>query len=535
MAATAGLFEIVKEAYLHNRVTQVEMFAQQLQASGIAVLSPPGGHAVFLDMDDLFRGCNRKPDDYASVGFTLELIRAYGVRAVEAGHFGWEWDKKSPEERIKIPNLVRFSVPRHVMSDQHINYTVAAIKKLHDQRHKIPNVIITRGKNMRLRHFSCGLKPAPVAPNIKSTYLEEATYQLSQLSEAVEQDPVAMKQILSAMALTAGKWGQMPIPKEADLSGQVWLSGVSNDHSPFEYSLVIAQSTGKTELRFMVEAQPVKNNLACAGMEALALNELIEKEYGEKVSFGRFNTLRDLFIPSHFDGQGKLGAWHSCAMSETGPEWKIYLNPQVSGIEKAMAVAREAFERLSILDAWRLLESTMSSIDSILYFSLDLSPYEGDARVKVYVTHTGVTAADIAAKHSKICPGSDSYEIQRFLRTMAGGSRGPYQGKEVLSCFAFTSGSPECPVGTVHFPMDAYVLNDEEAKSRIEQYFTESGSGVLPVCRERYLKALYAVQRRPLAQGSGIHAWVSLKIKPGGALVNTFYFSPELFWYGAVH
>jgi tryptophanase len=366
MAATAGLFEIVKEVYLRNRVTQVQMFAQQLQASGIAVLSPPGGHAVFLDMDDFFRGCNRKPDDYTSVGFTLELIRAYGVRALEAGPFGWEWDKKSPEERIKIPNLVRFALPRHVMSDQHINYTVTAIKKLHDQRHTIPNVVITRGKNMRLRHFSCGLKPVPVASNIKTTYLEEATYQLPQLAEAIEQDAVATKQILRAMASTAGKWGQMPIPKEADLSGEVWLSGVSNDHSPFEYSLVITQSTGKTELRFMVEAQPAKNNLACAGIEALALNEAIEKEYGQKVSFGRFNSLRDLFIPSHLDDHGKLVAWHSCVMSETGPEWKIYLNSQISGKEKAMAVIREALERLNILEAWWLFGSTISSNDSIL-------------------------------------------------------------------------------------------------------------------------------------------------------------------------
>jgi tryptophanase len=149
--------------------------------------------------------------------------------------------------------------------------------------------------------------------------------------------------------------------------------------------------------------------------------------------------------------------------------------------------------------------------------------------VKVYVTHAGATAADIAAKHAVICPSSDSYEIQRFFRTLAGGSRGSYQGKGMVSCFAFTSKSPKCPVGTVYFPMDAYVPNDEEAKRRIEQYFTESGSDVLPVCREKYLKALYAVQRRPLAQGSGLHAWVGLKVKPGGALVNTFYFSPELF------
>jgi tryptophanase len=73
----------------------------------------------------------------------------------------WEWDKKSSEERKKCPDLVRFAAPRHVLSEEHINYTVTAIKTLYYNRHMIPNVAITRGKDMNLRHFSSGLKPVP--------------------------------------------------------------------------------------------------------------------------------------------------------------------------------------------------------------------------------------------------------------------------------------------------------------------------------------------------------------------------------------
>lgn len=123
MAASAGLYQVTDQAYLRNRITQVQSFAQKLQANGIAVLSPPGGHAVYLDMDHFFFGCNRKPEDFASVGFTLELIKDYGIRAAEAGPFGWAYDLKPAEERAKIPNLVRFAVPRHVYSDEHIDYT----------------------------------------------------------------------------------------------------------------------------------------------------------------------------------------------------------------------------------------------------------------------------------------------------------------------------------------------------------------------------------------------------------------------------
>ena len=136
MAAAAGLYQVTNQSYLGGRITQVQQFAQKLQANGIAVLSPPGGHAVYLDMDAFFFGCNRKPEDFASVGFTLQLIKDYGIRAAEAGPFGWAYDLKKPDdpERAKIPNLVRFAVPRHVYSDEHINYTVAAIKELYDRK-----------------------------------------------------------------------------------------------------------------------------------------------------------------------------------------------------------------------------------------------------------------------------------------------------------------------------------------------------------------------------------------------------------------
>lgn len=143
MAATAGLYEVTKQAYLANRITQVQKFATKVQAAGVAVLSPPSGHAIYLDMDDFFLGCGRSPGDFASVGFSLELLKDYGIREAETGPFGWAWDLQTEQERADIPNLVRFAVPRHAMSDDHIDYTVAAIRELHSRRHSIPNVVIT--------------------------------------------------------------------------------------------------------------------------------------------------------------------------------------------------------------------------------------------------------------------------------------------------------------------------------------------------------------------------------------------------------
>jgi len=523
MATVAGLFEVTKEPYLRGRIGQVQRFAQKLQEAGIPLLLPPGGHAVYLEMNGFFTGCDRKPDDFASVGFTLELIKAFGVRAAEAGPFGWEWDKKSPEEQKKIPNLVRFAVPRHVLSEDHINYAVASIKSLHDRRHTIPNVVITRGKEMRLRHFSSGLKPVPVSTKILGSYTNEASRQLTHLSNALDQEDEKRVQLISAFKLAAGRWGEEPIPQT--LNPSAWLSNVSNDNAFFEYSVAIDQTSGEAELRFLIEAQPEINSISKAQKSALDLNKNIADKYRSRISLKRWNSIRELFMPSR--PQGMFAAWYSYASAKQGPEWKIYLNTYAAGPQNAISITRQAFERLGLKASWDLVQEILSKNESVVYFSLDLSSDTDHARVKVYVSHPGTSASEIAQKHVQICPNADSYKIQQFCSYMAGGPLGPYHAKSLLSCFAFTSEKPTEPEGTIHFPVIAYAKDDAEIQERVERYM--AALSVSPLFKERYRKTISAVQRRPLAANVGLHAWVSLKQGANGKRSNTFYLSPELF------
>ncbi|CAP61484.1 uncharacterized protein PODANS_4_1090 [Podospora anserina S mat+] len=536
MAASAGLYQVTDQAYLCHRITQVQSFAQKLQANGVAVLSPPGGHAVYLDMDQFFFGCNRKLEDFAAVGFTIELIKKYGIRAAEAGPFGWAYDLKPIEERSKIPNLVRFAVPRHVYSDEHIDYTVAAIKDLYERRHTVPNAVITRGKHMKLRHFSAGLKPVAVDQAINDSFLGEASRQLRHLSTATGQDAAAAEELIQALALVTGEWGKTAVPKQLDTTR--WTSSVSNDGSAVEYSVSIDQGTGKAELRFLTEAQPLENSWAHLVEAALRANQDIGKSYPSIVSLERFDAIRDLFLPPSSRREMKLAAWHSCAWSTSkGPQWKIYLDPCAAGKESATQTAREAFSRLGLDTGWRLIEGLLGPNDHVIYFSLDLASNTEEARVKVYIAHGGADAtsravvAEVAQKHASICPDADAFEIQRFFAAMAGDEFGrdnsSNRRKSLFSCFAFSGKTGERPVGTVHFPVDAYAADDAEVKRRVDGYLIDVGASV--AARERYAMVLAAAQRRPLSDGRGIHAWVSLKQRAGGKMDNTLYLCPEMF------
>jgi tryptophanase len=159
MSIATGLYEVTSETYLKDRIAQIQYFATSLAQKGVPVVLPPGGHAVYINMDKFFEGTNMKVDDFGGVGFTIELVKHYGIRACELGPFAFEWDNKTSEQRRGILNLVRFAIPRNVYNRSHIDYAVAAIIELYKNREQIPKVRISRGSELRLRHFQSGLKP----------------------------------------------------------------------------------------------------------------------------------------------------------------------------------------------------------------------------------------------------------------------------------------------------------------------------------------------------------------------------------------
>lgn len=159
IALASSLYETVDWNALRKRIFLVREFARKLAEKGVPVILPAGGHAIYLNMDKFFEGIDMKIDDFGGIGFTIELLKHYGIRACELGPFAFEWDKKTLEQRKSIFNLVRFAIPWNAYNISHIDYAVAAITELYNNREKIPKVRISRGAELRLRHFQTGLQP----------------------------------------------------------------------------------------------------------------------------------------------------------------------------------------------------------------------------------------------------------------------------------------------------------------------------------------------------------------------------------------
>ena len=158
MALAVGMYESCDFNYMEERVAQCNYLAEGFYDAGVVL--PAGGHAVYINMDEFFDG-KRGHDTFAGQGFSVELIRRYGIRTSELGDYSMEYDLKTPEQQAEVANVVRFAIDRSRLTKEHLDYVIAAVKALYEDRESIPNMRIVWGTNLPMRHFHAFLEPYP--------------------------------------------------------------------------------------------------------------------------------------------------------------------------------------------------------------------------------------------------------------------------------------------------------------------------------------------------------------------------------------
>lgn len=154
MALVEGLKQVTEFPYLDNRISQVKDFGESLVSAGIPVVTPIGGHAVYLDVNLFFQDTKLRTNDFGGVALAIILLGVYGHRAAEIGamHFG-TFDKSTGVESFPEFNYLRFAIPRLRYEKQDLDSVVEALKILYERRHEIPAIDIVHGKDLPLRAF----------------------------------------------------------------------------------------------------------------------------------------------------------------------------------------------------------------------------------------------------------------------------------------------------------------------------------------------------------------------------------------------
>lgn len=297
-------------------------------------------------------------------------------------------------------------------------------------------------------------------------------------------------------------------------------SGISEDCSPAEFSVVFGGS--RPELRFLVEAHAPDASPRSYWAAGEALTARLRGPL--KLETARLDRVADLFLPTGPDEEVFFAAYHAVVFwPDKAPMAKIYLNPAAHGRAHASEVAREAFERLGVAQAWSQISPFLDARHvQVASISVDLSPGEG-GRVKVYLQHRGVSLDHI----EQVCALAVDYtpgDARRLFSAVAGPEGGDQVTRSVVTTHHLTEPFAPRP-GRVALHVPAWPYSPDEVTLQ------EGIRGLLASCgiaREPYDRCVAALAPKGLAGLEGLHSWVSLQRHDGHPRVTT-YFCPMMF------
>jgi len=150
-AIAQGLEEVLEEDYLRYRIRTIEYLGERLQAVGIPIVVPTGGHAVYIDAAATLP--HIKPIEFPGIALANAFYLEGGIRTCEIGSVMFGAD-----ERSASMELVRLAMPRRLYTQSHVDYVgeIAAVVKA--IAHTLHGYRIVSAPTV-LRHFTARFEP----------------------------------------------------------------------------------------------------------------------------------------------------------------------------------------------------------------------------------------------------------------------------------------------------------------------------------------------------------------------------------------
>jgi tryptophanase len=154
-ALAQGLREAVDHDYLHYRIRSTGYLGDALQRVGIPVVTPIGGHAVYIDARALLSHLD--PLEYPGQALAVALYETGGIRSCEIGTvmFGRQPDGT---EQPAAMDLVRLAIPRRTYTQSHIDYVIEVCERVGARAGELRGYRIVTEPPV-LRHFTAQFAP----------------------------------------------------------------------------------------------------------------------------------------------------------------------------------------------------------------------------------------------------------------------------------------------------------------------------------------------------------------------------------------
>lgn len=133
-AMAIGIKESVDDAHIRARVGQVIYLGEQMIEYGIPIVKPIGGHGIFVDAKKFLP--HIKQDDFPAQTLAAEIYLDSGVRTMERGVVS-AGRKANGENYYPKLELVRFTIPRRVYTQAHMDVIAESTARVFERRNKI--------------------------------------------------------------------------------------------------------------------------------------------------------------------------------------------------------------------------------------------------------------------------------------------------------------------------------------------------------------------------------------------------------------
>jgi tryptophanase len=154
-ALAQGLREAVDHDYLHYRIRSTGYLGESLERAGIPVVTPIGGHAVYIDARALLSHLD--PLEYPGQALVAALYQTGGVRSCEIGTVMFGRQADGTEQPAPM-DLVRLAIPRRTYTQSHIDYVIEVCERVAAAARELPGYRIV-SQPPTLRHFTARFAP----------------------------------------------------------------------------------------------------------------------------------------------------------------------------------------------------------------------------------------------------------------------------------------------------------------------------------------------------------------------------------------
>lgn len=133
-AMAIGIRESVSDDHIHARVGQVIYLGEKMIDYGVPIVKPIGGHGIFVDAKKFLPHIQQA--DFPAQTLAAEVYLDSGVRTMERGVVS-AGRKANGENYFPKLELVRFTIPRRVYTQAHMDVIAESVARVYDRRNKI--------------------------------------------------------------------------------------------------------------------------------------------------------------------------------------------------------------------------------------------------------------------------------------------------------------------------------------------------------------------------------------------------------------